>query len=92
MRVRQLEIDAASNPAVAFPAILPLTVSNVVTVDRDPVGGVPISGLFITQRVSLSIGPTRGRPVINCRPMSFSQLSWTSDVSGQNAIGTNTLS
>ena len=38
--------------------MLPLTVSNVVTVDRDPVGGVPISGQFLTQRVSLSIGPT----------------------------------
>ena len=47
MRVRNLTIDAASNPSVAFLAVLTTTVSTVATVDRDPVGGTPISGSYL---------------------------------------------
>jgi hypothetical protein len=92
MRVRQLEIDAASNPAVAFPAVLPMTVSNVVTVDRDPVGGVPISGQFLTQRVSISIGPTLWKVSYQISPYVIQASVLTADTSGFNQIGSNTLS
>jgi hypothetical protein len=92
MRVRQLSIDAASNPDVAFSAILPLTVSSVVTVDRDPVGGVPISGQYLTQRVSISIGPTLWKVDYQISPYVIQATVLTSDTSGFNVIGTNTLS
>ena len=87
MRVRQLSIDAASNPDVAFPVVLPLTVSNVLTVQRDPVGGVPISGQFLTQRVSLSIGPTLWKVDLQISPYVIQAAVLTSDTSTYNEMG-----
>ena len=91
MRVRQLSIDAASNPDVAFPVVLPLTVSSTVTVDRDPVGGVPISGQFLVQRVSLSIGPTLWKADYQISPYVVQAAVLTADASGYNEIGLNAL-
>ena len=56
LRVRGLTVDAASNPR-AFGAVLSLRPGDVVTVNRRPVGGTPLTGTYQVQKVSHSIGP-----------------------------------
>jgi hypothetical protein len=59
MRVRQLAVDAASNP-LAFEAVLSSGIQTVATVSRTPIGGAPWSTYkltVITEQVEHVIGP-----------------------------------
>ena len=69
MRVRQLAVDAGSKPGLTFPDILIATVSTVATVDRNPVGGSPISGNYLIQKVSHAIGPTKWVTALPAEPV-----------------------
>ena len=92
LRVRQLAVDASSKPGVTFPGILIATVSTVATVDRDPVGGYPISGTYLIQKVSHAIGPTKWVTAYQLSPYAAQGAVLTLDVSGGNVIGTSVLS
>jgi hypothetical protein len=84
-------VDAASNPAAAFPAILPATVSNVAGVSRSPLGGVPITGTFLIQRVSHTIGPSIWTVGYQISPYAAQGAVLALDTAGYNIIGLNTL-
>ena len=91
IRVRGLTVNAASNPAVAFPAVLPATVSNVANVSRSPVGGVPITGSFLIQRVNHNIGPSMWTTSYQISPYAAQGSVLGLDTTGFNVIGLNTL-
>ena len=91
MRVRNLSVDASGKPGLAFPDILTTTVSTVGTVDRNPVGGAPISGQYIVEKVSHAIGPTRWVTGYQLSPYVAQSAVLTLDVAGYNVLGSNTL-
>lgn len=91
LRVRNVTIDAASNPAQAFPAVLLIKAGDVVTVNRRPAGGAAISGLFIVQKVSAKIGAAMWRVDYQMSPYVLPAAVLTLDESGYNILGQNTL-
>jgi hypothetical protein len=91
VRVRTLTVDAASNPAVAFPAILPTVVSNVAGVQRTPVGGVPIIGTYLVQKVTHTIGPTSWHVDYQLSPYVQPSTVLALDTASYNVLGNNTL-
>ena len=91
IRVRSLTVDAASNPEAAFPVILPATVSNVAGVSRSPLGGVLITGTFLIQRVSHTIGPSIWTVGYQISPYAAQGAVLALDTAGYNIIGLNTL-
>lgn len=91
MRVRSLSVDAAGKPGLAFPDILTTSVSTVGTVDRNPVGGAPISGQYIVEKVTHAIGPTRWVAGYQLSPYVAQATVLTLDTSGENVLGANTL-
>jgi hypothetical protein len=91
LRVRGLTISAEANPTQAFPAVLEIKAGDVVTVNRRPVGGAVISGLFIVQKVTMRIGAGMWRVSYQMSPYQLPSAVLTLDEAGYNALGSNTL-
>jgi hypothetical protein len=91
LRVSGMEIDAASNPAAAFPAILPLQQAQVVNVIRRPVGGAVVSGTVLVQKIQHEIGPAMWKTSIQLSPYAPEDAVLQLDAAGFDVLGNNTL-
>jgi hypothetical protein len=83
---KQLTIEAATNPQVAFPAVLSIDIGDVVTVTRRPVGGAVISELGIVERVKHSIGPGKWTTTYQLSPYSVEAQVLTVNGSGDYGV------
>jgi hypothetical protein len=91
LRVKSITIDAASNPAVAFPAVLPLQQGQVAVATRRPVGGAVITGTVMTQKITHSIGPTSWQTSLQLSPYTPENAVLQLDAPPDNTIGNITL-
>ena len=86
-RISVLTVDAASNPAQAFPAVLALQQAQLVTVTRRPVGGAVISAEALIQKVSHSIGPSLWQTTYEISPYSLEAAVLEADSPGYSTLG-----
>jgi hypothetical protein len=91
LRLRGLTVDAAANPSAAFPGVLSLQQGNAATVNRRPVGGVPLSANVLVQKVSHSIGPKMWQTSFEMSPYGPLSAVLQLDAAGFDVIGTNSL-
>jgi hypothetical protein len=91
MRVRGLTVDASSKPSVAFPQVLFTTVGDVAYVDRSPVGGAPIAGTYIVEKITHKIGPGTWTTDYQLAPYVAQASVLALDVAGENILGNGTL-
>lgn len=91
LRVSSVTIDAASNPQAAFPVCLALSIGDIVTVVRRPIGGAVITTLGIIERVSLDIGPRRFRFTYQVSPYTPGNSVLCADTAGFSTPATTTL-
>ena len=84
-------VDAASNPAVAFPVILPLQQGQVVTVTRSPVGGATITGNCLTEKIAHAIGPAAWQTAVQASPYIPEGNVLQLDNPGGDTLGGNVL-
>jgi hypothetical protein len=91
LRVQQVTIDAASNPFTAFPAVLSLVVSDVVTVTRSPVPGQGITAPYIIEKVTHKIGGTLWQTSYQISPYVQDNSILALDKTGYNQLGFNSL-
>jgi hypothetical protein len=87
LRVSSVQIDAASNPAAAFPVILALQQGDVVTVTRRPVGGAVITGEVIIQKIQHEIGPTSWVTSLQLSPYTPEDAILQLDTTGYDVLG-----
>jgi hypothetical protein len=87
LRVSAVQIDAASNPAAAFPVILALQQGQVVTVTRRPVGGAVVTGQVIIQKIQHDIGPTMWVTSLQLSPYSPENAILQLDTPGYDVLG-----
>jgi hypothetical protein len=87
LRVSGVQIDAASNPAAAFPVILALQQGQVVTVTRRPAGGAVITGQVIVQKIQHDIGPTSWVTSLQLSPYSPENAILQLDTAGYDVLG-----
>jgi hypothetical protein len=91
LRVSTVTVDAASNPAVAFPVILPLQQGQVVTVTRSPVGGATITGNCLTEKIAHAIGPAAWQTAVQASPYIPEGNVLQLDNPGGDTLGGNVL-
>jgi hypothetical protein len=91
LRVSGLVVDAASNPQVAFPAVMTLLQGQVATVTRRPVGGAVISENVLTQKIAHAIGPSYWQTAYQLSPYSIEADVLQLDIPGFDVIGGNNL-
>jgi len=91
LRVSGLVVDAASNPQIAFPAVLQLQLGQVATVTRTPVGGAQITGTVLVQKVSHAIGPTMWTTAYQLSPYTPENAVLQLDTAGFDVLGLNSL-
>jgi hypothetical protein len=87
LRVSGVQIDAASNPAAAFPVILALQQGQVVTVTRRPVGGAVVTGSVIIQKIQHEIGPTSWLTSLQLSPYVPEDAILQLDTPGYDVLG-----
>jgi hypothetical protein len=76
----------------AFATVLGLELNETVTVNRRPVGGVPISVTGAIQSISHEIGPTYWHTTLQIAPLFPENNTLFTDVAGQNSPNTAYLS
>lgn len=91
LRVSNVTIDAASNPNVAFPAVLGIQQGQAAIMNRRPLGGAEISQNVIIQKISHSIGPGVWQTSVQLSPYVPEGNMLQFDVTGENDLGTGTL-
>jgi hypothetical protein len=91
LRLRGLTVDAAANPLIAFPGVLSLQQGSAATVNRRPVGGVPLSANVIVQKVSHNIGPDLWQTSYEMSPYGPLGAVLQLDEPSFDVIGTNSL-
>jgi hypothetical protein len=87
LRVSGVQIDAASNPAAAFPVILALQQGQVLTVTRRPVGGAVITGQVIIQKIQHEAGPTSWVTSLQLSPYVPEDAILQLDTPGYDVLG-----
>lgn len=90
IRVRNIVIDAASNPA-AFPAVLSIQQGQVATVTRNPVGGAPITETVQVQKIQHTVGPSVWRVAMQLSPYAPLDSVLQLGVPPHNTLGGSTL-
>ena len=83
---KQLTVEAATSPQVAFPAVLSIDIGDVVTVTRRPVGGAVISETGIVERVKHSIGPGKWTTTYQLSPYTVESAVLTVNGSGDYGL------
>ena len=83
---KSLVIEAATNPQVAFPAVLSLDIGDVVTATRRPVGGAVISQVGIIEKVKHSIGPGKWQTTYQLSPYTVEGAVLTVNGSGDYGL------
>ena len=87
LRVRSMTIDAAANPAQAFPAVLTTRQGTVATVSRRPVGGTAISTVVQCQKVSHRIGAGEWKTRYQLSPYQPDNSVLQLDTAGFDTLG-----
>jgi hypothetical protein len=94
-RVVQLSLDASKTagkvPSV-FNAVLSLQLSDIITINRRPIGGATISTTGGIQKIQHEIGATYWKTMYQISPLFPESSALFADVSGQNTPGTQYLS
>ena len=91
LRVKGVTIDAAANPAAAFPVILSLQQGQVAVVTRRPLGGAVISETFIIQKITHDIGPGVWKTSLQLSPYSLESAILTLGTPGYDTPGGRAL-
>jgi hypothetical protein len=91
LRVSGVTVDAASNPAVAFPVVLALLQGQVVSVTRMPVGGAVISGNVLVQQVSHQAGPGLWKAAYQLSPYTVEAAVLQLDDPADSTVGNAAL-
>lgn len=91
MHVRQVVIDASSNPQAAFPVVLALDAGDVVTVTRRPLGGAPITETGIIEKVQHGIGPGKWTTTYQLSPWKVQETVLTINGDGFAIPSSNTM-
>jgi hypothetical protein len=90
IRVRGLTVDAAANP-LAFDAVMSIRPGDVVTVSRRPVGGSPVTGVYMVQKVSHEIGPGVWKAAYEMSPYSPENSILQLDAAGYDVLAGGAL-
>lgn len=91
LRLAEMTIDASANPYVAFPTVLATDISDVVVVNRRPLGGAVITELGIVEHVKHEIGPIHWKTTYQISPYNPNNTVLMTDTNGQNVLGSQTL-
>jgi len=89
--VKQISVEAASKPQLAFPALLAVGNNDVVTTSRRPLGGAPITQTGVIQKVSTSIGPGTWHITYTVWPYTADAAALQSDVAPYSQLGGSNL-
>jgi hypothetical protein len=83
MRIPQIVVDAASNPAL-WPVALGAEVGDVVQVNRRPLGGAPyaVMGIIVKVQVQLNVAARIGRGTFGIVPYNIEANVIQADVNG----------
>lgn len=88
LHVSAVTVDAASDPLAAFPVILALAQGQVTAVNRNPLGGAPITETGTVERVQHEIGPGYWKTTCQMSPYGPAQAVLCADTPGFDAPGT----
>lgn len=91
LRVAALTVDAAANPAAAFPAVLSLRQGQVATVIRRPVGAPVIQQNCIVQKIQHAIGGKTWQASYQLSPYDLESAVLQLDQPGSDVVGNNAL-
>jgi hypothetical protein len=73
LRLQSIQIDAAANPAQAFPVVLSLELGKVVQVNRRPPYGGTISGLYTVESISHDVAAGKWLTTLELAPTTLLQ-------------------
>lgn len=88
LRVQQVVLDPAANPAV-WPVALGVEQGDVVRLNRRPLGGAVISQLCIVQMVQHAGGPDNWATTLNLVPYMIESTVLQCDLTANNQIASN---
>lgn len=91
MHLKQLVVNLANAPGITFTEVLHLDIGDVITVNRRPIGGAPISETCIIERVQHEIGPISWSVTYQLSPYTpysnIITIGGTTNVPGTNSLG-----